>query len=285
MPPRASWKGHLNISLVTIPVRLYHAISGTSRIELNQLHDEGCGARIRHETVCPRHGPVERKDIVRGYEFEPDQYILVDDADLARIKLETARSIEVLQFSPEQELSPTYLDTHYYLAPDGPVAAEAFAIIREAMRRTNQVAIGQVVMAGKEKLLAIRADGNGLAMSTLHYADEVQDPSAYFEDIPAGVTNDEQLRLGEQLVRIMSAPFEPKRYKDHYQEALLQIIKARIAQKPVVVEEEKVAHVVNFMDALQQSVSATRKEVRKKPPARSIRVMPEKQRKKKGSRE
>lgn len=285
MPPRASWKGHLNISLVTIPVRLYHAISGTSRIELNQLHDKGCGARIRHETVCPRHGPVERKDIVRGYEFEPDRYILVDDKDLARIKLETTHAIEVLQFSPEQEVDPTYLDTHYYLAPDGPVAAEAFAVVREAMRRTNQVAIGQVVMAGKEKLLVIRADGNGLAMSTLHYADEVQDPSAYFEDIPAGVTNDEQLRLSEQLVRVMSAPFKPKQFTDHYQEALLQVIKAQIAQEPVVVEEEKIPHVVDFMDALQQSVSAMHKEVRKKPPARSIRVIPERQRKKKSTRE
>lgn len=285
MPPRASWKGHLNISLVTIPVRLYHAISGTSRIELNQLHDKGCGARIRHETVCPRHGPVERKEIVRGYEFEPDRYVLVDDEDLARIKLETTHSIEVLQFSPEQEVDPTYLDTHYYLAPNGPVAAEAFAVIREAMRRTNQVAIGQVVMAGKEKLLVIRADGNGLAMSTLHYADEVQDSSAYFEDIPAGVTNDEQLRLSEQLVRVMSAPFKPKQFTDHYQEALLQIIKAQIAQEPVVVEEEKILHVVDFMDALQQSVSAMHKEVRKKPPARSIRVIPERQRKKKSTRE
>ncbi len=285
MPPRASWKGHLNISLVTIPVRLYHAISGTSRIELNQLHDKGCGARIKLETVCPRHGPVERKDIVRGYEFEPDRYVLIDDEDLARIKLETTHSIEVVQFSPEQEINSTYLDTHYYLAPDGPVAAEAFAVVREAMRRTNQVAIGQVVMGGKEKLLVIRADGNGLAMSTLHYADEVQDPSAYFEDIPAGVTSEEQLRLGEQLVRIMSAPFKPKQFTDHYQEALLQVIKAQIAQEPVVVEEERIPHVVNFMDALQQSVSATRKEVRKKPPARSIRVVPERQRKKKSTRE
>lgn len=285
MPPRAAWKGHLNVSLVTIPVRLYHAISGTSRIELNQLHDKGCGARIKYETVCPRHGPVERKDIVRGYEFEPDRYVLLDDKDLARIKLETTHSIEIVQFSPEQEVDPAYLDTHYYLAPDGPVAAEAFAVVREAMRRTNQVAIGQVVMGGKEKLLVIRTDGNGLAMSTLHYADEVQDPSAYFEDIPAGVSNDEQLRLGERLIRLMSASFKPKQFTDHYQEALLQIIKAQIAQEPVMVEEERIPHVVNFMDALQQSVSATREEVRKKPPARSIRVIPEKQRKKKSTRE
>lgn len=281
MPPRASWKGQLNISLVTVPIRLYHAVTGTSRVELNQLHDKGCGTRIRHETVCPRHGRVERKDIVRGFEFEPDRYVLIDDEDLERIRLETTHAIEVLQFSPAQELNPTYLDTHYYLAPDGPVAADAFAVLREAMRRTNHVAIGQVVMGGKEKLLAIRPHGNGLAMSTLHYADEIQNPAAYFEGIPAGAADDRQLQLTEQLIRMMSAPFEPRAFNDHYQEALLQVIKAQLAEAPVVVEEEKAPRVADFQDALDQSVAATGTELRKKPPARSIRVAPARQRKKK----
>lgn len=283
MPPRASWKGHLNISLVTIPVRLYHAITGINRVELNQLHDRGCGARIRHETICPRHGRVERKDIVRGYEIEPDRYVLIDDADLERIKLETTRAIEVLQFCPADEVNPVYLDTHYYVAPDGPVAAEAFAVIREAMRRTNHFAIGQVVMGGREKLLAVRPDGNGLTMSVLHYADEVQDASPYFDNVPAGVTNEGQLRLTEQLIRGMSAPFEPREYTDHYQEALLQVIKAQLAEEAVVVEEKKVRHLADFANALEQSVAATGAELRKKPPARSIRVIPDTQRRRKHS--
>lgn len=283
MPPRASWKGHLNISLVTIPVRLYHAITGINRVELNQLHDRGCGARIRHETICPRHGRVERKDIVRGYEIEPDRYVLIDDADLERIKLETTRAIEVLQFCPADEVNPVYLDTHYYVAPDGPVAAEAFAVIREAMRRTNHIAIGQVVMGGREKLLAVRPDGNGLTMSVLHYADEVQDTSPYFDDIPTSVANENQLRLTEQLIRSMSAPFEPREYTDHYQEALLQIVKAQLAEETVVVEEKKVRHLADFADALERSVAAAGAELRKKPPARSIRVIPDAQRRRKHS--
>src|SRR5688572_3704221 len=132
MPPRATWTGYLRLSLVAIPIRLYNVVSSTSKVSLNQLHKD-CHHRVRQQLVCPEHGTLEREAIVKGYEYEKDKYVVVDEADLEKVKLETTKTIELMQFVEDSELDPLYFNTAYYVAPEGPVAEEAFRILREAM--------------------------------------------------------------------------------------------------------------------------------------------------------
>src|SRR6185295_3677563 len=148
MAPRASWTGYLRLSLVTIPVRLYNAVSSTSKVSLNQLHKD-CNVRLRQQMVCPEHGKVEKEDIVKGYEFEKDRYVVVDDADLQKIKLEATKTIDLIQFVDGTEVESIYFDTPYYVAPDGPVAQERFRILLLELRTAYQIAIGQVVISNR----------------------------------------------------------------------------------------------------------------------------------------
>ena len=267
MPPRASWTGHLRCSLVSLPVRLYNATSSSSRISFNQLHCK-THRRLKQQLVEPELGPVDRTDIVKGYEYEKERYVMIDDADLEKVRLETTRIIELLQFIGAEELDPLYLDNPYYVAPDGPVAEDAFRVIREAMRSKNRVGIGRVVMAGREHIVSMRVQDRGFVLTTLRYASEVRSASGYFEDIRNGDVNKAQLDLAEQLIDGMTAPFDASQFNDRYQDALMEIIKAKIdGAEPIVAEEVEVGQVINLMDALKQSIAAAPK----KPPAKSLK--------------
>ena len=166
MPPRATWKGHLKLSLVTIAVRVYNATSSAGRIMLNQLHKD-CNCRLKQQMVCPIHGNVERGDIVKGYEYEKDRYVVIDPEDLERVQVETTKAIEITSFVDPGELDPIYLNAPYYLAPDGPVAEGAFRVIREAMLKTGKVGIGRFVIGGREHFVALDVKDRGLVMTTL----------------------------------------------------------------------------------------------------------------------
>ncbi|MBV8414692.1 MAG: Ku protein, partial [Verrucomicrobia bacterium] len=155
MALRASWSGYLKLSLVTIPIRMYNAIGSSSRVSLNQLH-KNCRHRVRQQLVCPEHGKLERDDIVRGYEYEKDKYIVIDESDLEKIKLETTKTIDLTQFVEAGEVDPMFFDKPYYVAPDGPMAEDAFRVVREAMRKSNKMGIGRVVMSGREHVIALR---------------------------------------------------------------------------------------------------------------------------------
>jgi len=267
MPPRASWTGHLKCSLVSLPVRLYNATSTSSRISFNQLHAK-THRRLKQQLVEPELGPVDRTDIVKGYEYEKDKYVIIDDADLEKVRLETTRVIELLQFIDDKELDPLYLDNPYYVAPDGPVAEDAFRIIREAMQNKRRIGIGRVVMSGREHIVAMRVQERGFVLTTLRYASEVRSSAGYFEDIRNGEVNKPQLQLAEQLVDGMSAPFDPSQFNDRYQDALMEIIKAKIeGAEPIVTQEVEVGKVINLMEALKQSIAAAPK----KPPAKSLK--------------
>lgn len=268
--PRATWKGHIKLSLVAFPVKLHSAVSSASRVSFNQLH-KGCHRRLKQQMVCPEHGAVERSDIVKGYEYEDDKYVLIDEADLAKVKLETNHTIELTQFIDADALSPLFLDSFYYVAPDGPLAEEAFRVIREALRASGRIGIGRVVLSGREQIVALRVEDKGFLLSTLRAAEEVRGPTAYFEDIRDGQIQPDQLTLAKRLIEGMEAEFDPSVFTDRYQESLLEIIKAKVAgSEPVVAQDQEAHKIINLMDALKQSLSAVPVAAKKKPPARSV---------------
>src|SRR5687768_2174502 len=182
MALRANWTGHLKLSLVSIPIRLYNAISSSNKISFNQLH-KGCNQRLRQQLVCPQHGKVEREDIAKGYEYEKDRYVVLDQADLDSVELETTKTIELVQFVDETQIDPIYYDSSYYVAPDGAVAEEAFRIFREALKKMNKVAIGRVVMHGRENIVAVRPKDKGFILTMMHYAADVRGAEPYFAEI------------------------------------------------------------------------------------------------------
>ena len=277
MAPRASWSGYLRLSLVTIPVRLYNAISSTSKVSLNQLHKD-CHLRLRQQMVCPEHGKVEKEEIVKGYEFEKDKYIVIEETDLEKIRLETTKTIELTQFVDVGEVDSIYFNTPYYVAPDGPVAEEGFRILREAMRQANKIAIGQVVISNKELVVALKVQDRGLVLNTLHYAEEVRGSASYFEEIKNGNVDKNHLALAEQLVTSLTSSFDATKFADRYQNSLLEIIKGKIAgAEPVISQKAEVGKVINLMDALKQSLA--KNAAAKKPPAASLKSVARKQKK------
>lgn len=301
MALRATWSGYLKLSLVTIPVRMYNAISSTSRIALNQLH-KNCNHRVRQQLVCPEHGKLEREDIVKGYEYEEDKYVVIDEADLEKVRLETNKTIDLVQFVTVDEVDPIFFDKSYYVAPDGPMAEDAFRVVREAMRRANKMAIGQVVIAGREHLIALRVKDRGFALSTLHYASEIRKETPYFEGIRNGEVDKNQLALATQLVENNTAAFDPAKFTNRYEDALLEIIKAKVAgSEPIVVQQVEAGKIIDLMSALKQSLAqskpqkddkkpaaasppeqpgeAARSSKVKKPRAESVRTIPQSQRK------
>jgi DNA end-binding protein Ku len=224
---RASWTGYLRLSLITIPVRLFNAISSADKIALNQLHKD-CNSRLKQKMICPTHGEVERDQIVKGYEYEKDNYVVVEDSDLKAMRLETTKVIELVSFANASQLDPIFLDAPYYVSPDGPVAEEGFRVMREAMRELNRVAIGRVVLSGREHIVALGVQEKGLRMSTLRYASEIKAAAPYFEDIKNGNVNAAQLGLAKQLVEQFTADFKPEEFSDRYRDALMEVIKTKM---------------------------------------------------------
>lgn len=276
MPPRASWKGQLKLSLVSVPVCLYNAISSTTRVSMNQLHKD-CNRRLKQQMTCPEHGPVERGDIVKGYEYEKDRYVIFQESDFDAIKLETSKSIEIIQFVDDDELDPIYLESPYFVGPDGPVAEEAFRVIREAMKKSGKVAIGRVIMNNREHAVALQVEDRGFKMTTLRAADEVRGAAPYFEGIRNGDVAKDQLALAEQLIESKSAPLDLAQFRDRYQDALLGLIKSKIeGSEPVIPPEAEAGQVINLMEALKQSVAQA---AQKKPPAGSVKQAASKARK------
>ena len=269
MPPRATWTGQLRISLVAFPVRLYSAVSSASRVSMNQLHKD-CGRRLRQQMVCPEHGAVERTDIVKGYEYEKDKYVTIDEADLEKVRLDTTRTIDILRFVSADELDPLYEESAHYVGPDGAMAEEAFRVVREALRQSGKVGIGRVVIAGRERIVALKPQDRGFVLSTLRSAEEVRAAGPYFEGIKDAEISPDQLQLAAQLIESKSASLDISSFQDRYQHSLMEIIKAKIAgAEPVVSPEAEVGQVINLMEALKRSLE---QEPVKKPAARSVKT-------------
>lgn len=259
MAQRAYWKGHVRLSLVSFPVRLYAAITGTEKISLHQYHRE-TGERIRYEKVTESGEETAAEDIIKGYEYEKGHFVPIEDEDLEKLKLESKHTIDLVQFTDIDDVDPIYFDRSYFLAPDGKIAEEAYLTVREALKKSRKAGIGQVILANKERIVSLRPCRNGMILDTLRYAYEVREAEVYFEDIPAKVDlNKEQLELAELLIEKKTAKFDPKSFKDHYQEGLLEIIEAKMkGSEPRISSEAKPkSNVVDIVDALKKSLQQT----------------------------
>jgi DNA end-binding protein Ku len=252
-PARPYWTGYLKLSLVTVAVRLYTATTERDRVRFHQIH-EPSGERVRQQLVVPGIGPVEREDIVKGYEYEKGRYVTVDPDDIKQLRLETTDTIDIVEFV--EDIDPIYFDSPYYLVPDGGVAEEGYRVIREALSQSGKIAVGQLVINGQERVIAIRPLGNGLFGNSLRYEDEIRKPEDYFRSIAEGEIDEEQLAIMDQIVNRKTRKFDPGQFVDHYQTALRELIDEKLQGKlPPKAPERRPAQIINLMDALKRSLA------------------------------
>jgi DNA end-binding protein Ku len=264
MALRPTWKGFLKISLVNIPVRVFPATDSAATISFNQLHAE-CQTRIQQKKWCPRcERELTNAEIVKGYEFEKGRWVVVEDQDIEKVRPESTRVINLVQFTEAAAIDPIYFEKPYYLAPDGDVAGEAFAVIRDGMQ--GKAGIGRLAIHGREYVVAVQAREKGLVMYTLRQAAEVRSMNQIDEldKVPAAIKPAEA-RLARQVIETFEGELDLREYKDEYQEELRRVIDAKIAGQEIVArEEEAPAKVVNLMDALRKSLDAV-SAAKKKP--------------------
>jgi len=254
MAPRSSWKGYLKLSLVTCPVKLYPATSTNERIRFNQLHKDTHN-RINMKPVDPELGIVERSDLVKGYEYEDKQYIIIDDSDLEAVRIESSHTINIESFVDEAEVDTIYEDAPYYLAPDGAMAEETFVVLREALRQSGKVAIARLVMSSRERVVTIGARDNGMFLHTLRNPTEVRASAEVFDSIPETKPDPEMLQLAQALIKQKVAKFDPKMYEDRYETALMAMIREKLkGHKPIIADVPERGNVINLMDALKASL-------------------------------
>ncbi len=262
MAPRAYWKGYLKLSLVSCPIALYPASSGSERVSFNRINRK-TGNRLKQQMVDAETGDaVDRDDIGRGYEYAKGQYLQVEDDELEKIRIESTHTIDIDSFVPRSEIDDRYLSSPYYMSPTDKVGQEAFSVIRDAMREKKMVGLGRVVLTRREHVVMLEPFDKGLLATTLRYQYEVRDHAEYFQDIPELKLPAEMKKLAAHIVDTKSAHFEPTSYEDHYEKALVDLLKSKEAGKPVptVGAEPTAPRVINLMDALRASIGATGKK-------------------------
>ena len=256
-PARAFWKGHLKLSLVSCPIALYTGTASTERVSFRQINKK-TGNRLRQQLVDEvTREPVEGEDKGRGYEYAKDSYIPVDDDELDALAVESKHTIEIDSFVPREQIDQRYLDTPYYITPDGQVGQEAFAVIREAMRGKGLVALGRVVLAKRERVIMLEPWDRGLTATTLRYPYEIRDPKEYFDTIPNVKPEPDMLKLAQQILRSKTTDFDPWRFVDRYEEAVVEMLRKKQAGLPVSREHapSRLQNTVNVMDALRRSLA------------------------------
>ena len=254
MAPRPNWKGYLKLSLVSCPVALYPATSTSQRIRFNIINRE-TGNRIRNEVVDAETGePVPQEDRVKGYQHEKGEYVLVEEEELDNVALESTHTIDIEEFVPMSEVDRIYLDESYYLVPQDEMGQEAFAVIRDAMKKEDLVGLARVVIYRREHLLLIAPRGKGMMGTVLRYKTEVRAEKNYFDEIENVKVDSDMLKLAVQILESKKGDFDPSKFEDRYESALMELIKAkRAGKKPPTVSEAKPSNVINLMDALRKS--------------------------------
>lgn len=271
MAARAYWQGQIRLALVSIPAEAYSAVKSGAKISFNQIH-EPSGKRIQYEKVVEGIGPVDRDEIIKGYEISKGNYVLLDDDEIEAVKIESRKTLELVQFVEAHEIDPLYFEKPYYVAPADDLAEEAFVVLREALRKAKKVGLGQLSVRGREQLVAIKPCGKGLLMETLRYADEVRKGQAFFTEVEDTKPDKELLDLATTLIDKKTAPFDASTFEDHYADALIKLIekKAKSKSGKKILEDVEEpdsrsgGNVIDLMAALRKSVNEDKPTARKK---------------------
>ncbi|MGE5139258.1 MAG: Ku protein [Rudaea sp.] len=254
MAPRAYWKGYLRLSLVSCPIALFPASSEREKIRFHQLNSD-TGNRVRYRKVDEETGDeIAQENIIKGYEISKGEYIELTPDELEAAAIESSRTVDIFQFVPEKEIDELYLNSPYYIVPDGEVGTQAFAVIREAIKQEGRVALGRVVFTSREHVIALKPRDKGLMGITLRYPYEIRKAEDYFDDIPDEKITKEMLDLASHIVESKAGHFHPEKFEDHYEEALKDLLKKKQhGEKIEAPREKKPSNVVNLMDALRRS--------------------------------
>lgn len=278
-PPRAYWKGSLKLSLVSCPVVLYPASTSVEKTRFHMINKE-TGNRLKQQMVDAETGDVVEKDQKgRGYEISKGEFVEIEKEELDAVQIESNHTIDIDNFVPRAEIDRRYLNNPYYIAPEGKAGVDAFAVIRDAMKDKDRVALARIVLTNREHIIAIEPLGKGLLGTTLRYPYEVRDEEDYFEDIKSPKISKDMIDLAIHILDSKASHFDPSKFEDEYENALKKLVQQKAAGKPVKVAEkaEKPDNVVNLMDALQQSLKGGKAPPKRSAPAsRAARTRPAK---------
>ena len=257
MATRPTWQGYLRLSLVSCPVALYTGTSRTSEVHFNMLHNTTHN-RIRMIPTDPETGPVDRADIVKGYEIEKGRYVVIEPEDIESVRLETTRTLDIERFVDEDEIDRLYWNDPYFMVPDGEMAVEAFTVIREAMEKAGRIALGRLVMHQRERLMALEPREKGLLAYSIRSNREVKDPDELFDKIPEAKPNPQMIDIATRIIDQLEGPFDPSQFTDRYEEALRQLIREKEKGHTITAPSEpKEAEVIDLMEALKRSLGQT----------------------------
>ena len=262
---RPIWKGQIRLSLVAIPVELYSASKSGARLSFRQIH-EPSGKPVKYEKIVPGVGPIDSDEILKGFEYEKNDFVLLEDEEIDAVKLETRKTLELVQFVGGCEIDPIYFDKSYYVVPQDELAEDAFRVVRDALRTTEKVGLGQIAMRGREYICALKPCGTGLLLETLHYEDEIRKSDPFFSGISKSKAEKDLLDVATQLIERKTAPFEAGKFKDHYTQALRALVDRKLkskgkrkvstdTEKPTTAESK--GNVIDLMDALKSSLEGT----------------------------
>jgi DNA end-binding protein Ku len=278
MAARPIWRGQIRLALVSIPVEIYPATRSGASIQFHQVH-EPSGKRIKYEKVVPGIGPVDRDEIMKGYEVSKGHYVLLDPEEIESVKLESRKTVDLVQFVDLGDIDPMYFDKPYYVVPADDLAEEAFVVLREALRAARKVGIGQLAMRGQEYVVALKPCGRGMLLETLRYADEVNRAASFFREIGDHRPDPDLLDLAATLIEKKTGDFDPKEFHNRYVDALKKLIAEKqkkkgekVIQDPDDGRSSKGSNVIDLMAALKRSLGedsgAAKKPAARKPPAR-----------------
>lgn len=265
MAVRPYWKGQIRLALVSIPVEIFSATKSGASIAFNQIH-EPSGKRVRYEKIVPGIGPVDLDEIVKGFEYAKDQYVLLDEEEIEGVKLESKKSLELTQFVEAQDIDAIYFEKPYFVVPADDLAEQAFVVLREALRQTHKVGLGQLAMRGREYVVSVKPCGRGLLMETLRYADEVHKASSYFRNIPDEKPDEELLDLAVALIEKKTGRFDANDFHNRYVEALRDLIERKKKGKTLNLDDQddsprpSGSNVVDLMAALKKSIGKSAKK-------------------------
>ncbi|MDB5716922.1 MAG: Ku protein [Sphingomonas bacterium] len=276
MAARAYWKGQIRLALVSIPVEIFSATKSGAAIAFHQIH-EPSGKRVKYEKVVPGIGPVDRDEIIKGFEVEKGEYVLLDEKEIEGVKLESKKTLELTQFVDSHDIDPIYYDKPYYVVPADDLAEEAFVVLREALRKSRKIGLGQLALRGREYVVSIKPCGRGMVMETLRYADEVNKAAAFFRSIGDAKPDEELLDMATMLIDKKTGAFDASEFHDRYIDALKELIERKKKGKTVTTADEDEApsrgsNVVDLMAALKRSLDKPAEESAKTPAKKPARA-------------